>query len=649
MCGISGIYAAEGRLPAADLEQTARRMAQSLGHRGPDRLGSWVSAHGGVAFGHTRLSIVDLTAAGEQPMTSANGRWTITYNGEIYNVGTLSDAIGMPRSAYRGHSDTEVLVESIAAHGVCVTLERAVGMFAFAAWDHQRSELWLARDRFGEKPVYYAFHRAAFVFGSELKALREVPGFSPSIDRDSLMAYFRWTNIPAPRTVYEGVRKLPPGHLLRVCTPSSPTEPEPYWSPIDEAASAQCLTPPEGSLDEFEDLFGRVVADRMVADVPLGAFLSGGIDSSAVVAMMQRASTTQTRTFTVSFPETAFDESHYAGEVARCLETDHTNLIASPQDALAVVPIIPTMYDEPFADSSQIPTHLVSRMAREHVTVALSGDGGDELFGGYDRYRQLDRLARVRERLPSGLRHLIGRGMLAMPVSLWDTLGASLLGRAFPPTVRHRTGHRAHKTGRVLTSDRAVDLYDALMSVDDDADRMVIGGHRASDRVADIQRVDSITGLTAGERAMLVDTLSYLPDDLLTKVDRASMAVSLEVRAPFLDPELFRFAWSLRSDQRIRGGQGKWLIRQFLSRCLPAALINRPKMGFGVPVGEWLRGPLRPWADDLLDQSLLIEQGYLNPESVRACWQGHLDRDADFTYRLWSILMFQAWLVEAGP
>ncbi|SVD40102.1 uncharacterized protein METZ01_LOCUS392956, partial [marine metagenome] len=289
------------------------------------------------------------------------------------------------------------------AYGVPATLERAVGMFAFAAWDQKRSELWLARDRFGEKPVYYGCHRGAFVFASELKALREIPGFSPSINRDALTAYFRWTNIPAPWTVYEGVWKLPPGHLLRVCTPISLNEPEAYWSPIEDAASAPRLPTGDLVLEEFEELFGRAVADRMVADVPLGAFLSGGIDSSAVVAMMQRSSTTQTRTFTVSFPGTAFDESPYAADVARILETDHTDLVATPQDALAVVPSLPTMYDEPFADSSQIPTHLVSRLAREHVTVALSGDGGDELFGGYERYRQLDRLARARGRLPSGL------------------------------------------------------------------------------------------------------------------------------------------------------------------------------------------------------------------------------------------------------
>jgi len=648
MCGISGILR-QGRSADVDLEHTVETMARRLHHRGPDRLGSWVAPDGQIAFGHARLSVIDVSPAGDQPMTSSDGRWTITYNGEIYNAGSLRADLGMPKSEYRGHSDTEILLECIAAWGIRKTLERAVGMFAFACWDNERSQLWLARDRFGEKPLYYARHGRLLIFASQISALRAVPGFRPTLDRIALGEYFRWTSIPAPLTIFQEVSKLQPGHLLHVTDPGPLPEPVPYWSPVDEAvAAAETSAGPE-LLDEFEAIFEQVVADRMVADVPLGAFLSGGIDSSAVVAMMQKMSTQAVRTFTISFPGTAFDEGRYAAAVAQHLGTDHTELVVTPEDAMGVIPLLPTMYDEPFADSSQVPTHLVSRMAREHVTVALSGDGGDELFGGYERYRRLAQMSRLRDHLPAALRRQVGRGLLAVPMSGWDGFGQGVAGRVLPSALRHRTGHRMHKLARVLMADGSEDLYGLLMSIDNGSDRLVLDAGDRSRVDASGLRATDIAAFSPAERSMLIDTQTYLPDDLLTKVDRASMAVGLEVRAPFLDPGLFRFAWGPASDHRIRDGQGKWIVRQSLRRVLPDHLIDRPKVGFGIPIDEWLRGPLRPWADDLLDPAVIAGQGYLDPGLVAGYWRSHCDRTDDFTYQLWAILMFQAWLAEAGP
>ena len=647
MCGISGILRLGGS-GGIDLRRTAEAMARELDHRGPDGRGSWLESDGRIAFGHARLAVVDVSSAGHQPMTSADGRWTITYNGELYNQASLISRLGRSRSDFRGHSDTEVFVESIAAWGIKEALKRAVGMFAFAAWDSEASELWLARDRFGEKPLYYARHNRHLIFGSELRALRVVPGFSPTISRSALGDYFRWTNIPAPKTIFEEVAKLQPGHLVRISSEGSQPNPVPYWSPIDEAvAAAEAPAGPE-LLDEFEAIFEQVVADRMVADVPLGAFLSGGIDSSAVVAMMQRASTRAVRTFTISFPGTAFDEGRYAAAVAQHLGTDHTELVVTPEDTMGVIPLLPTMYDEPFADSSQIPTHLVSRMAREHVTVALSGDGGDELFGGYERYRRINQIDRLRNILPSAVVRQIGRGLRSIPISRWDSLTKGAIGHLVPTSFRHRTGHRMHKAAEVLMASTSEDIYRVLMSLNNGSDRLVLGTQDLARPVQVDHSGSELVSFTPMERGMLIDTQNYLPDDLLTKVDRASMAVSLEVRAPFLDPALFRFAWGLPIDYRMQSGQGKWIIRQLLRRSLPDHLIDRPKIGFGVPISEWLRGPLESWANDLLDPSLVASQGFLDPELVAQYWANHRAKSGDFTYHLWALLMFQAWLVESG-
>ena len=640
MCGICGALSQNSR--SVDLPIAVQDMAATLRHRGPDRSDVWLAGDPSIGFGHTRLAIVDLSDAGVQPMTSADGRWTITYNGELYNTDDLRRRLKGPR--WRGHSDTEVLIEYIACHGVIAALEAARGMFAFGCWDAHESELWLARDRFGEKPLYYAKHQGVFLFASELKALRAVPGFSPEIDRHALREYFHWTNVPSPMTIYEGVSKLPPAHFLRVGDPDGIPRPQPYWSALEVAGDAPPLPVGADAVDQLGTVLDAAVHSQMVSDVPLGAFLSGGIDSSSVVAAMQRQTTTPVRTFTIGFSEPSYDESGYAAEVAAALGTDHTYLVVTPDDAMRVIPDLPSIYDEPFADASQIPTFLVSRMAREHVTVALSGDGGDELFGGYDRYQQAARLDRLRRVLPGSIRRGLGGTLARLPVDSWDRLGGFLPRPLVPSGLRHRTGHRMHKVARLLAADGAPDVYASLMSIENRGDGLVIGVEDSTPEFAGIPP-SKLEAMTPFERAMLIDTLTYLPGDLLTKVDRASMAVSLEVRVPFLDPDLFRFAWGLSSDHRVRSGQGKWVLRELLRRSLPDHLIDRPKMGFGVPIGEWLRGPLRPWADDLLDPALVKEQGLLDPAVVQQRWMTHRDGRADLTFQVWALLMFQAWLV----
>ncbi|MDA3012864.1 MAG: asparagine synthase (glutamine-hydrolyzing), partial [Actinomycetota bacterium] len=599
------------------------------------------SPDGSVAFGHRRLSIVDLSPAGHQPMTSRNGAWTITYNGELYNTAEIRSQLSLSSTDLRGHSDTEVLVEAISRWGVEAAVGRVVGMFAFAAYDHQSGDVWLARDRFGEKPLYYQARKDTLAFASELSAVMSLPGPRPDIDRGALSLLLRHGFIPAPHSIFDGVRKLPAGHILRVSGNGHVSEPICYWNPIDEALGAPKHTASERELiDELEELLTRTVTSRTVSDVPLGAFLSGGIDSSLVVALMSRASTQPPRTFTIGFDETAYDESAFAKGVARHLGTDHTELIVSEADALAVVPRLGKIYSEPFADSSQIPTRLVSELARRSVTVALSGDGGDEFFGGYDRYRVMARLSRIERRTPAMARRAVARTLLAPSVSTWDRVATSPIGRVAPRLTARRPGQKAHKLGRLLASD-SHDLYRTLMSDNDQPDDLLLNGF---DHGSYRNPIPSDT--SPANRAMLLDTLTYLPEDLLTKVDRASMSVSLEVRVPLLDPEVFRFAWGLPDDSRIRNGQGKWILRQVLARHVPTELFERPKMGFGVPLGRWLSGPLQSWATDLLDPSALRVQGYLQGDEVSALWHDHTSGRTDRSAQLWPILMFQTWLDE---
>jgi len=642
MCGLTGVFDPNQQLGAESLRIMVGQMTSAITHRGPDDVGLWVDSQAKVTFGHRRLSIIDLTEAGQQPMVSANGRWVIAYNGEMYNTSAIRELLGEMK--YRGHSDTEVLVEAFAQWGVEATISRINAMFAFAAWDIQENELWLARDRFGEKPLYYGWHGNVLLFGSELKALATVEGFSPDIDRQALGMLVRKIAIPAPSTIYRGIKKLTPGSVLRIRGGQDRPEPVRYWDPATVASGTE-VNPPRGEevVDELEELLTSVVKSRMESDVPLGAFLSGGVDSSTVVALMQKSSAQQVKTFTIGFNEAGYDESPHAKAVAQHLQTDHTELKLTASDALAVILKLPRIYDEPFADSSQIPTYLVSALAREHVTVALSGDGGDELFGGYDRYRVFDRLQKYRGKVPNTVLKLSGRALSALSVETWNKIGQSPISAVAPKSVRIRTGERVHKMAKILQSQNDGDLYEQLSSVNSDPASLVIGFTEF------VNNTDISFSRSSFEDAMMTDTYNYLPDDILVKVDRASMAVSLEVRVPLLDPDVFALAWGLHPDDRVKNGIGKWPLRQLLNRYVPAEIVERPKMGFGVPINKWLRSELRGWASELLDAQLLRKQGFFHAEPIVQMWDEHVSGKADRSAELWPILMFQAWLQEWHP
>jgi asparagine synthase (glutamine-hydrolysing) len=646
MCGIAGLVGGLTGFGTEQLVDLGRRLGGTLAHRGPDDQGVWVETANKAVLAHQRLAIVDLSSAGRQPMVSACGRWVVVYNGELYNTASLRERLGGRSDRFRGHSDTEVLLQAIAEWGVERALCQATGMFAFAVWDQHEQELWLARDRFGEKPLYFGWHERSFIFASELKAFRAIPGFSPEVDRTALDQYFRWGYVPEPRSIFENISKLGPGQFLKVDQSGRFSSPESYWSARSEVELAPGQPGGTESVDLLGELLDRTVADRMVADVPVGAFLSGGVDSSAIVASMKRVSSAPVRTFTIGFTDRAFDESPYAAEVAECLGSDHTELILTPEQAMEIIPRLPTIYDEPFADSSQIPTFLVSQMARNHVTVALSGDGGDELFGGYERYRLASALGRTQKLVPARARSMTGAFVKSLSVDNWNRMARVLPSVVLPSGLRHRTGQRLHKAATAFASSTFPDAYGSLIGIDHGGNGLVLG---AGQPCAGFDSIDASTleQFTPFEQAMLVDTLTYLPGDLLTKVDRASMAVSLEVRAPFLDPTLFEFAWGLAGADRVRDGRGKWVLRELLRRSLPDHLVDRPKMGFGVPIGDWLRGPLKSWAEDLLDPNLVEAQGYLNPETVTLEWHSHRDGHADLTPQIWALLMFQAWLAEA--
>ena len=627
-----------------------------LTHRGPDAGGQWVGGGGAVALGHRRLSILDLSPAGAQPMTSPSGRFVLIYNGEVYNFPALRAELERGGSRFCGRSDTEVLAAGFDAWGVEDTLARSVGMFSMAVWDQREQTLVLARDRMGQKPLYYGWAGDAVVFGSELKALRAHPDFRAEVDREALALYFMYTCVPGPHTIYRGVRHLPPGTLVRLAADDlSPGEDllvreAPYWSLADAVAAGR-TNPFRGSDLDAEDaldgLLQTAVRDRLVADVPVGAFLSGGVDSTAVVAAAQRVASGPVQTFTIGFTEGAFDESPHAEAVAAHLGTDHQTLAVTPADALAVIPRLAAIYDEPFADSSQIPTTLVSQLARSHVTVALSGDGGDELFAGYTRHTRVPRLWDRVRRVPRAVRAGIGRAVRAISPSAWDRAYA-VVEPALPTRARvGLPGDKAHKLGHVLGAASSDDIYARLVRIETATWPPVLGA-TAPDVLVD-QPGRWPRGLGGLDRMLYLDTLTYLPDDILTKVDRATMSASLEGRAPFMDHRLVEFAWTLPPSLKARDGEGKWLLRKVVDRSVPRGLMDRPKAGFSVPVGEWLRGPLRPWAEGLIDPTRIRGEGYLDPKTVARVWREHLSGRVDRTYEVWAVLMFQAWLEEAQP
>jgi asparagine synthase (glutamine-hydrolysing) len=643
MCGLTGFVS--GRAETADaLLESVRRMCRAIVHRGPDDAGEWIDAANRVAIGFRRLAIIDVSPAGHQPMQSASGRYVATLNGEIYNFEDLRTALRQAgcAPAFRGHSDTEVMLAAFDAWGVADAVPRFNGMFAIAVWDRDLRRLHLVRDRLGVKPLYYGFAGRTFLYGSELKALRQHPEFSAPIDRAALDLYLRFTYVPAPYTIYEGISKLMPGTILSLDPESNAVETTVYWS-VRGAATAGIARRFDGSEEEAADAVEALARDairlRMVADVPLGVFLSGGIDSSLVTALMQAQSSAPVRTFAIGFTEAEYDESAYARDVARHLGPSHTELNVTPQDAVDVIPRLASMYDEPFADSSQIPTHLVAALARRSVTVSLSGDGGDELFGGYRRYLIGARLFGSASLLPSAVRTGVGRLLAAFPPHAWDrALGAG--GSLVPPGLRPpHAGERIHKVTRALRASDPDAMYFELVS---HWRGLVVDGVAAD---APVDRRDAPPALTDPvERMMFFDQISYLPDDILAKVDRASMAVSLEAREPLLDYRLVELAWTLPPAMKVRGGAGKPVLRRILRRHLPDALIDRPKMGFGLPLDRWLRGRLRDWAESLL--AGVRTQGWLDEGPIRAKWRAHLDGDGQWQYHLWAVLMFEAWLEE---
>lgn len=636
MCGIAGLLDASGRY--GDPAQHVQAMADSLIHRGPDSSGVWHDRDAGVAFGHRRLSIVDLSNAGHQPMASANGRWTVTYNGEIYNASELRAELEAGGARFRGHSDTEVLVEACAQWGIEATLPKLIGMFTFGLWDSETRTLFLARDRLGIKPLYWGRFGDLFLFGSELKALRAHPGWTPAVDRNALASYMRHNYVPGPGSIYQDVGKLAPGHLL-VAKAGAEPKISAFWSLQDvvrESQSPRLSLSDEAATDELENLLSDAVKRRMVADVPLGAFLSGGIDSSAVVALMQANASQPVRTFSIGFNEQGYNEAQHAKEVAAHLGTDHTELYVEPQHAMDTIPRMAEMFDEPFGDSSQIPTFLVSEMTRKHVTVALSGDGGDELFAGYVRYFQGVKLLPFIDRVPPPVRSAIAGAIRMLPPTAWSTLLQVVPDRWRPP----QPGDKMHKLAGVLT-EPGDGYYRYLVSHWTEPDKLVLGGNENRGPLWDPTVHDIVPD--AIERMQYLDTITYLPDDILTKVDRASMAVSLEARVPLIDHRVVAFAWSLPPHLKVRDGSGKWLLRQVLERHVPRRLIDRPKMGFGIPIDSWLRGPLRDWAEDLLSEKRLREDGYFDPQPIREKWQEHLGGTRNWHYLLWDVLMFQLW------
>lgn len=653
------------------LERNAAHMADAIAHRGPDDAGVWSDAKAGVVLGHRRLAIVDLSAAGHQPMESATGRFVLAFNGEIYNHLEMRAELDAGEGArtWRGHSDTETLLAAFEHWGVEATLKKTVGMFAIALWDAQEFTLHLARDRFGEKPLYYGWagegDGRAFVFGSELKALRAFPGFGNTVCRKALAQYMRFMYVPAPRSIYTDVYKLEPGCLISVrrvapeTAPATPLRPPAvyetltlsrWWSLADavQAGTESRITDEVEAVDALEQRLEDAVRLQSLADVPLGAFLSGGVDSSTIVALMQKQATRPVKTFTVGFQEAGFDESPYARAVARHLGTDHTEMFVTAAEAQGVIGKLPAMYDEPFADSSQIPTHLVCAAARQHVTVALSGDAGDELFGGYNRYFWGPRIWSRVAWLPAPARHALGQAISAMPVAGWDALGRPL--NALLPGGKGiaQAGDKAHKLAARLRGVRDLDdLYLSLVSEWQDPAQVVrgVGGDVVVEPANLLDDAAPARGVEQSQlRMMYRDSMTYLPDDILCKVDRAAMAVSLETRVPFLDHRVAELAWRLPLNMKIRDGQGKWILRQVLDRYVPRQLIDRPKAGFGIPIGQWLRGPLRPWADALLDAPRLESEGYFHAAPIRQKWQEHLSGKRDHTPALWAVLMFQAWL-----
>ena len=685
MCGLVGFLG--GVDGYGNVDALLGRMADTIRHRGPDDLGAWVDAATGVALAHRRLSILDLSPAGHQPMVSANGRYVIVFNGEIYNhleirrelesmdcratvlpefaeetaimdvqvmgvsaTPNSSQASSRDEFKWRGHSDTETLLAGFEVWGIELTLKKTVGMFAIALWDCEDRVLTLARDRMGEKPLYYGFQNETFLFGSELKALKAHPDFLSEIDRDVLCLYLRHCYIPAPYSIYKGIRKLLPGTYLQVqLGPDASSQvltPKVFWS-MTEVALQGVAVPFEGGVTEalaaLDSQLKQAIDLQMMADVPLGAFLSGGVDSSTVVALMQAQSMRPVKTFSIGFDEVGYNEAEYAKAVAKHLGTEHTELYVSSAEAMGVIPLLGKMYDEPFADSSQIPTFLVSQMAKQHVTVSLSGDAGDELFCGYNRYLLADTWQKI-ECVPFGIRKSVGHLIKTLSPANWDDIFHQIgKVKKFPSNMGEKMGKLANRLEKV---DGINELYYSLVSEIDYPESIVIGATEPSTLLTQVGMKPLFND--AKQHMMLMDARTYLPDDILVKVDRAAMANSLETRVPFLDHRVVELAWQIPMAMKVREGKTKWILRQVLYQYVPQQLIERPKTGFSIPLNDWLCGPLRDWVENLLDEQRLRREGFFNADFVRALWNAHLTGKRNHQSLIWSILMFQTWLEETN-
>jgi asparagine synthase (glutamine-hydrolysing) len=647
MCGING-FLTSVNTNELDLIKVLNDCTNKIIHRGPDSTGIWADDKKGIYMGHRRLSIVDLSPTGAQPMSSNGGRYVICLNGEIYNHLELRDELSLFTNniIWKGSSDTETLINCFEFWGIEATLKKTTGMFAFSLWDNFTDELTIGRDRFGEKPLYYGWQENAFFFSSELKSIKANPLFKSEIDRNALGLYVKYAYVPAPYSIYKNIYKLSPGSFLSVSLNSKNSKPSIYWSSLSQMKGSY-ENPFTGNKDQAVEqlniLLTKAVKKQMMADVPLGAFLSGGIDSSVVVAIMQSLSNAPIKTYTIGFKEDGYNEAHFAKKVAEHIGTDHTELYVTEKDALSVIPQLPYFYDEPFADSSQIPTYLVSKLASESVTVSLSGDAADELFGGYNRYLLANNLWKKISIFPIGLRQIISNLLTSVSPQTYNSF-FNFLSFNTSYSKKQNVGDKIHKSMGVLTSSSYLELYDRITSSWYEPSNIVIGvGDFFEIKEALPPQIDSLDPIS---KMMAMDLISYLPDDILCKVDRAAMATSLETRVPFLDQSVMQFAWSLPLDYKIFGKKSKWVLREVLYKYVPKKLIDRPKMGFGVPIDTWLRGDLRDWAEKLLNEDRLLQEGYFNPQPIRKKWEEHLSGKRNWQHQLWVILMFQSWLEQ---